>query len=257
MPKPITADCLAEAAGIAHGFFTREGGVSEGIYASLNCGNGSKDERDSVLANRQRVVATLGAGEVPLLTCHQVHSADALVVDAPWQSGQNPKADALVTSTAGVVIGALAADCAPVLFADPEARIVGAAHAGWKGALSGILEATIAAMESGGARRHRIRAALGPCIGPAAYEVGPEFEARFLDVDRENARFFRRERVESRPHFDLPGYVLHRLARAGLDTVENCTECTYSHPERHFSYRRATHRGEPDYGRQVSAIVLL
>ena len=257
MPKPMTADCLAEGADIAHGFFTREGGVSGGIYGSLNCGTGSKDDRAAVLENRRRVVDALGAPEKPLLTCHQVHSADAIVVTEPWQTGQSPKADGMVTCVPGIVLGALAADCAPVLFADPEARVIGAAHAGWKGALTGVLEATVRAMETIGAQRHRIRAALGPCIGPEAYEVGPEFEARFLDADAANARFFRRPAAGSRPYFDLPGFVLDRLAAAGLDTVENCTRCTYSDTSGLFSYRRSTHRGEADYGRQVSAIVLL
>jgi len=257
MPSPIEADCLAEIGGVAHGFFTREGGVSTGLYASLNCGTGSKDDREDVLENRRRVAASLAAGADRILTCHQVHSADAIVVTEPWPVGGNPKADALVTRVPGIVLGALAADCAPVLFADAEARVIGAAHAGWKGALTGILEATIAAMEREGARRSRIRAALGPCIGPGAYEVGPEFEARFLEADPQSGRFFRRPSAEARPHFDLPGFVLARLAAAGLDTVESCTRCTYADESGLFSYRRATHRGEGDYGRQVSAIVLL
>ena len=171
--------------------------------------------------------------------------------------GDNPRADGMVTNVPGIALGALAADCAPVLFADPDAGVVGAAHAGWKGALTGVLEATITAMVSIGARQHRIRAALGPCIGPESYEVGPEFEARFTAVDPCYARFFRRARPEARPFFDLPGFVLARLAEARIDTVESCTRCTYRDEEGLFSYRRATHRGEGDYGRQVSAIVLL
>ncbi|MGE0766901.1 MAG: peptidoglycan editing factor PgeF [Hyphomicrobiaceae bacterium] len=257
MPTPITADCIAEAAGVAHGFFTREGGVSEGIYAALNCGAGSRDDRACVLENRKRVAAALGVAGKPLMTCHQVHSADVVTVTEPWETGHNPKADAMVTKMPGLVLGALAADCAPVLFADPEARVIGAAHAGWKGALAGVLEATIAAMERLGARRSGIRAALGPCIGPTAYEVGPEFEARFLAADPAYDRFFRRPSPGARPHFDLPGFVLGRLGEARLDSVENCTRCTFADEARLFSYRRATHRGEPDYGRQVSAIVLL
>jgi YfiH family protein len=257
MPKPITADCLADMGGIAHGFFTREGGVSEGIYGALNCGAGSKDDRARVVENRSRVAAHLGTSGERLVTCHQIHSADAIVVTEPWPLGQNPKADGLVTRVRGIALGALAADCAPVLFADREARVIGAAHAGWKGALGGVLEATIAAMTALGARPSRIRAALGPCIGPEAYEVGPEFEAQFVAADPGFARFFRRPRVDGRPYFDLPGFVLEKLAGTGLDTVENCTACTYSNENRLFSYRRATHRGEPDYGRQVSAIVLL
>ena len=257
MLQPITADCLADVGGSAHGFFTREGGVSGGIYQSLNCGLGSRDDRQFVLENRNRVTAHLGAGGARLLTCHQVHSADAIVVTEPWPAGENPKADALVTAVPGIVLGALAADCAPVLFADAEARVIAATHAGWKGALGGVLESTIATMIGLGARRNRIRAALGPCIGPDAYEVGPEFEMRFLSACSEYSRFFKRPQKSERPYFDLPGFVLERLARAGLETVESCTACTYTDEGRLFSYRRATHRGEPDYGRQVSAIVLL
>lgn len=257
MPNPITADCLAGLDGIRHGFFTREGGVSGGLYGSLNCGIGSKDERAHVLENRDRVGRVLGVPGSRLLTCHQIHSADAIVVRELWEPGAQPKADGMVTNVPGIALGALAADCAPVLFADPDARVVGAAHAGWKGALTGVLEATIEAMCGIGARRSRIRAALGPCIGAEAYEVGPEFEQRFLDADRANSRFFQRPELEARPRFNLPGYVLDRLAAAGLDTVENASQCTYVAEERLFSYRRATHRGEADYGRQISAIVLL
>lgn len=257
MPNPITADCLTDIGSIEHGFFTREGGVSQGIYGSLNCGIGSKDERARVLENRARVAAHLGTAGERLLTCHQSHTADAVIVAEPWAIGAMPKADGLATRQPGLALGALAADCAPVLFADPEARVIGAAHAGWKGALAGILEATIAAMVRLGARPGRIRAALGPCIGPEAYEVGPEFEARFIAADPANGRFFHRAPAGARPRFDLPGYVLERLVRAGLDTVESVTACTYADPDRLFSYRRATHRGETDYGRQVSAIVLV
>jgi YfiH family protein len=255
--SPITADCLSDVGNVAHGFFTRAGGVSEGIYGALNCGAGSRDERARVEENRRRVSAALDAPAARLLTCHQTHSAEAIVVSEPWPVGQNPKADGLVTRTRGIAIGALAADCAPVLFADAEAGVIGAAHAGWKGALTGVLEATVGAMESIGARRHRIRAALGPCISGAAYEVGPEFEARFLAWDPAYGRFFQRPEPGTRPYFDLPGFVLARLGAAGLDTVESCTLCTYANEGTLFSYRRATHRGEPDYGRQVSAIVLL
>ena len=256
MPQPVTADCLAECRGIAHGFFTREGGVSKGFYASLNCGLGSKDERARVVENRARVARNLGADGDRLLTCYQVHSATAVVVTEPWTAETMPKADALVTRTPGIALGALAADCAPVLFADPEARVIAAAHAGWKGAFDGVLEATIACMMAIGARRHRIRTALGPCIGPDAYEVGPEFEARFIDVDASNARFFLRPDPAGRPHFDLAAYVLSRLERTGIETIENCTACTYSDPARFFSYRRTTHARETDYGRQISAIGL-
>ena len=257
MPQPITADCLADIKGVAHGFFTREGGVSEGIYAGLNCGAGSSDDRARVLENRARVAGHLGASPENLLTCYQIHSASAVIVTKPWTFETMPKGDALVTNMPGLAVGALAADCAPILFADPEAKVIAAAHAGWKGALNGILESTIATMTRIGAKRNRIRAALGPCIGPGAYEVGPEFEANFLDRNPEYARFFHRASPEARPFFDLPAFVLERLSLAGLDTVESCTTCTYAGESRLYSYRRATHRREPDYGRQVSAIVLL
>lgn len=257
MPEPITADCLAEMPSIAHGFFTRRGGVSTGVYASLNCGLGSHDSRDHVVENRARVARRLGVEGCPILTCHQVHSADAVVVEAPFSAGALPKADGLVTRVPGLVIGALAADCAPVLFCDPEARVIAACHAGWKGALGGILEATIAAMAGIGARRERIRAVLGPCIGPSAYEVGPEFEARFASVDPGYSAYFRRPSPQARHYFDLPAFVLARLAAARLETVESASICTYTSDDRLFSYRRATHRGESDYGRQISAIVLL
>ncbi|HRD76105.1 MAG TPA: peptidoglycan editing factor PgeF [Hyphomicrobiaceae bacterium] len=256
MTTAIEADCLSDARKIAHGFFTRHGGVSTGLYASLNCGLGSKDERAKVLENRGRVAEAFGASGSQLLTCHQWHSADAIVVTDPWAPDALPKADAMVTRTPGIVLGALAADCAPVLFADPVAGVVGAAHAGWKGALGGVLEATIAAMESIGARRSRIRAALGPCIGADAYEVGPEFEATFIAKEKGHQRFFRRARPDARPYFDLPGFVLDRLGDAGLDTVESAHHCTYEHDHDFFSYRRTTHRKEPDYGRQISAIML-
>jgi YfiH family protein len=257
MPNPITADCLADCEMVAHGFFTREGGVSSGIYAGLNCGAGSRDDRENVIENRSRVARHLGAAGDRLVTCHQVHSADTVIVEEAWATGHGPRADGMVTNSPGIALGALAADCAPVLFADPQARVIGAAHAGWKGALTGVLEATVATMTRLGARPHRIRAALGPCIGPQSYEVGPEFEARFLAADTENARFFHRADPDARPYFDLPGYILSRLETAGLDTVESVTTCTYVDEARLFSYRRATHRGDGDYGRQVSAIVLL
>ncbi len=254
--EPITADCLADIKGVAHGFFGRQGGVSGGIYQSLNCGHGSNDATDAVVENRSRIAAHLGATRDTLLTCHQIHSAATKIVTQPWTRETMPKADGIVTNVPGLALGALAADCAPVLFADPQARVIAAAHAGWKGALGGILEATLATMEGLGARRSRIRAALGPCIGPHAYEVGPEFEAIFTTADPSNARFFQRSEAGSRPLFNLPGYVLARLEAAGLDTAESCTACTYAESERFFSYRRTTHRREPDYGRQISAIVL-
>jgi YfiH family protein len=254
--SPIEARCFKEAPDIAHGFFTRAGGASRGLYASLNCGVGSKDDRSLVLENRGRIAAHLGTSRERLLTCFQTHSADTAVVTRPWTLGDMPRADAMVTRERGIGLGVLAADCAPVLFADREAGVIGAAHAGWRGALGGILESTIAAMEGLGARRERIRAALGPCIGPEAYEVGPEFEMKFLADTPGNARFFHRSVAAARPRFDLPAYVLSRLGQSGLGTVEPVTQCTYMNEASFFSFRRTTHRQEPGYGRQISAIVL-
>jgi hypothetical protein len=251
----ITAGSL-HGDGIRHGFFTRQGGVSTGIYAALNCGLGSQDERAAVVENRARVAAALAVSGAPVLTLHQVHSATALVVDGPFPAGSVPRADALVTRTQGLVVGALAADCTPVLFADPARRIVAAAHAGWRGALAGVIEATIAAMEGLGAVRCNIHAAVGPCIGPGAYEVGPEFRDTFLIADTGYGRFFSEPSGKARPHFDLPGFVAHRLKKAGVGAVEVATACTYENESEFFSYRRSTHRKEPDYGRQISAIVV-
>jgi YfiH family protein len=255
--EPITASCLSGLAGIRHGFFTRQGGVSTGIYRSLNCGHGSSDARDSVTENRRRVARSLGQSEaVQVLTLYQVHSALALVVDRPLPREYLPKADALVTRTPGLVLGALAADCAPVLFADAQAGVVAAAHAGWRGAFTGVLEATIDTMESLGASRLRIAAAIGPCINQPAYEVGPEFEAQFLMADPTYARFFDRPGPGARPRFDLPAFIESRLAAAGLPVIERRSPCTFADEQRFFSYRRTTRAGEPDYGRQISAIVL-
>lgn len=241
---------------IAHGFFGRTGGVSSGLYSSLNCGLGSKDERASVTENRHRVARALGTTGDRLLTCYQVHSAEAVIVDRPWGPDGQPRADALVTNTPGLAIGALAADCTPILFADPKARVIGAAHAGWKGAKIGIAEATIAAMETLGARRDAITAAIGPCISQANYEVGPEFMAAFLAEDPETARFFAVPSPGAKPHFDLPGYIAARLKAANIARIEHLAHCTYASESRFFSYRRTTHRREADYGRQISAIVL-
>lgn len=254
---PITASCLSGLDGISHGFFGRQGGVSQGIYASLNCGHGSHDSREAVTENRRRVAVALGQTRAEqVLTLYQVHSATVLVVDRPMPREALPKADALVTRTPGLVLGALAADCTPVLFADPQARVIGAAHAGWRGAFTGVLEATVAEMERQGATRDRIRAAVGPCINQDAYEVGPEFEERFIAADERYSSFFRRRSPQERPHFDLPGFVESRLRAAGLREVERRSACTYSQPGQFFSYRRTTKAGEPDYGRQISAIVL-
>ncbi len=252
----IEAANLTELSGVRHGFFTRQGGVSGGVYASLNCGFGSDDDRAAVTENRRRVAAHLGVTFPNVLTVHQIHSALALVVDAPFPPASAPKADALVTATPGLAIGALAADCTPVLFADPEARVIGAAHAGWRGALSGVLEATIEAMVGIGARRDRIAAAIGPTIHQPSYEVGEEFKAAFVAEQPDYARFFVRPRPGTRPHFDLPGFCAHRLAAAGLANITPSPACTYENESLLFSYRRKTHLSEADYGRQISAIVL-
>jgi YfiH family protein len=254
MPTPLAADCLALVAGAEHGFFTRRGGVSVGGYASLNCGLGSRDDPAAVQENRARVMACLGAEG--LITAHQVHSATAVIAEAPWRHEERPRADAIVTARPGFAVAVLTADCAPVLFADPTARIVAAAHAGWRGALSGIIESTLATMEKLGARRERVRAAVGPSIGQGAYEVGPEFEAQFLGRDAASAPFFSRREPHLRPHFDLASYCEERLRRAGVATVDIVAPCTYAHADDFFSYRRSRAQIEADYGRQISAIVL-
>jgi YfiH family protein len=247
----LTSDLLA---GTRHGFFTRRGGASSGIYAGLNCGPGSSDQREAVALNRGRVAAALDICPDRLLTLHQVHSPDVVVVGPePW--GDRPRADGLVTATPGVALGVLTADCAPVLFADREAGVVGAAHAGWRGALDGVLEATLAAMERLGARAAAVRAAVGPTISQRAYEVGPDVFQRFRDEEMGYDRFFATGRGD-RLHFDLPGFVLHRLRLAGIADAGWLGACTYSEPSRFFSYRRSTHAGEPDYGRLISAIRL-
>ncbi len=245
---PIRADSLG---GVRHGFYTREGGVSTGIYATLNGGQGSRDTAQSVHANRTRISRHLGVDR--LVSVHQIHSDRAEPVTGPWP-GPKPRADAMVTNRPGIGLAILTADCAPVLFADREAGVVGAAHAGWKGALAGILESTVAAMEGLGARRDRIAAAVGPVISQRAYEVGPEFVARFLDEDGGFSRFFAGG-TGDRSMFDLPGFCLHRLRDAEV-AAEWTGHCTYSDEARFFSYRRACHRGETDYGRLVAAIAL-
>jgi purine-nucleoside/S-methyl-5'-thioadenosine phosphorylase / adenosine deaminase len=243
------------AANVAHGFFGREGGVSGGVYASLNCGPGSNDSRAAVLENRDRAIRELSP-ESRLVTLYQVHSAEALTVMEAWDIPRNPKADAMVTDRAGIALGILTADCAPILLCDAEAHVIGAAHAGWNGALAGITDSVVAAMAGLGAKPDRIRAAIGPCIGQAAYEVGPEFEARFRRSDPGNSRFFIRSPKIDRWHFDLAAYVVHRLNRIGIAAVESLNLCTYERESEFFSYRRATHRKESDYGRELSAITL-
>lgn len=245
------AGCLG---GLPHGFLGRLGGVSAGELAGLNVGYGSNDERAAIDENRRRAVAAL-APRAQLVTVHQVHSAEAVAADRPWPQDQRPHADALVSDRPGLLLGILTADCAPVLFADGEAGVIGAAHAGWRGALGGITDSTIAAMERLGASRERICAAVGPCIGPASYEVDDGFRAGFLDADAANIRFFA-DGAAGKPHFDLPRYVVHRLLATGIGEIEALQLDTYADADRFFSYRRATHRGEADYGRQLSAIAL-
>lgn len=237
---------------VPHGFLGRRGGVSTGILAGLNVGTGSGDDRDAIAENRRRAVAAV-LGGAELATVHQVHSADAVAVQHGWPDDQRPHADAMATDRPGVLLGILTADCAPVLLADAHAGVVGAAHAGWRGALAGVTDSVIAAMESLGADRGRIRAAVGPCIALASYEVDDAFRARFLADDDANDRFFAQR---AKPHFDLDAYVVHRLRSAGIGEVEALHLDTYSAADRFFSYRRATHAGDPDYGRQVSLIGL-
>jgi YfiH family protein len=239
---------------LPHGFLGRRGGVSTGIVAGLNVGTGSADDPEAIAENRKRAVeAVLPAAR--LATVYQVHSGDAVVVQSPWPHDERPKADAMATDRPGILLGILTADCAPVLLADAEAGVVGAAHAGWRGALAGVTDSAIAAMESLGARRDRIAAAIGPCIGQASYEVDEAFRQRFVEADETNGRFFATV-AGQRPHFDLEAYVASRLAAAGLASVEPLSLDTYAGPDRFFSYRRATHNGEPDYGRQISLIGL-
>ena len=250
---PALTSPLLDLPGVRHAFFTRQGGVSQGIYAGLNVGLGSRDDPEAVRENRRRAAAHFGAG--PLVTAYQVHSALAVVADGAWPETP-PEADAVVSATPGVICGALAADCAPVLLADAEARLVGAAHAGWKGALTGVVEAAIARMEGLGAKRSRLRAAVGPCIGPRSYEVGLEFLDRFAAVDPLYERFFTPGAAPEKRMFDLPAFVLARLRAAGVETCEWIGRDTCAEPDLFFSNRRAFKAGEPDYGRLLSAIML-
>lgn len=254
LPVPLAAPALD---GLPHGFFTRQGGVSTGIYATLNGGPGSGDDPAAVGANRAAIAAALGVSA--LVSVMQVHSAIVHRPTAPWPPGARPEGDAMVTATPGIGLAVLAADCAPVLFADRRAGVIGAAHAGWRGALGGVLEATLGAMADLGATPAGTVAVIGPCISQRAYEVGPEFVERFLDEDPESRRCFTAGRPHAegrRAQFDLPGYALARLRAAGVGTATWCGHCSYGDEARFFSYRRATHRGEPDYGRLVSAIAL-
>src|SRR5215204_1493367 len=252
----IEAPQLSSLLRIRHAFFTREGGVSTSLYGSLNGGLGSSDDPAHVAENRRRMTDQLGLPPDALVSLHQVHSPEAVVVERPWSRDERPRADGMVTRMPGLALGITTADCGPVLFADAQAGVVGAAHAGWKGALTGVLEATLAAMERLGAERARIMVALGPMIRQPNYEVGPEFVRRFAVSEGHNERFFAPSRRDGHALFDLPGYIAARLRRAGLTQIEDLGHCTYADPTRFFSYRRTTHRAEPDYGRHVNAIVL-
>jgi hypothetical protein len=262
MEPTVTAGLLIEApelsshSGVRHAFFTRCGGVSEGIYASLNGGLGSQDVPGRVAENRARMCAQLGLPPDRLVSLYQIHSAEVVTVEAPFAAAQRPKADAMVTRVPGLALGIATADCGPILFADPENGVVGAAHAGWKGALTGVIGATVAAMEALGARRHQIVAVLGPTISQTSYEVGPDFVARFRSDAPGMERFLAEGTRPGHAQFNLPGFILSRLAEAEVGEAAMLDLCTYADPERFYSYRRTTHRGEPDYGRLISAIAL-
>jgi YfiH family protein len=255
LPRPLESPLLKASGGrIRHGYFTRQGGVSDGIYRGLNVGLGSNDARPAVEENRRRVAAWFGLPVEKLATVHQIHSPDVVTVDAGYD-GARPQADALVTATPGIALGVLAADCGPILFADAENKVIGAAHAGWKGALNGVLENTIDAMIALGAKRRSIVACLGPSISSRSYEVGPEFVERFLAHDAAYARYFTASANAGHSMFDLPSLTVDRLTAAGV-TAESLGFCTYPDADRFFSYRRTTHAREDDYGRQISAIAI-
>lgn len=253
---PVLTSPLLDLPGVRHAFFTRRGGVSRGVYDSLNVGRGSLDEPGDVVENRRRAAAHFDLAEGALNTCYQIHSADALVADGPW-NGERPKADGVVARVSGLACGALAADCAPILFADPKARVVAAAHAGWKGALGGVAEATLARMAEQGANLPDVVAVVGPCIGPASYEVGLEFLERFVADEAENVEFFTPVDGAEKAMFDLPAFVLHRLRRAGVGACAWIGRDTCAEEDLFFSNRRAFKRGEGDFGRLLSAIALV
>jgi YfiH family protein len=254
LPGRIQAEPL-DLPGIRHAFFTREGGVSEGLYASLNGGQGSGDNQAHVRENRGRMAAALGVEPDRFVNVHQVHSPDVVVATGPWP-GERPKADGLVTRQRGLALAVASADCGPILFADGQAGVIGACHSGWKGAFTGVIESTLNAMEALGARRADTVAVLGPTISRAAYEVGPEFSGRFLDADPANARFFVPSARAGHTMFDLPAYIGARMQRSGIGLFVDLALCTYADERRFYSYRRTVHRGEPDYGRLIAAIAL-
>ncbi|MGN6115339.1 MAG: peptidoglycan editing factor PgeF [Nitrobacter sp.] len=251
----VASSLLAAVPGVRHAFFTRDGGVSQGIYASLNAGVGSQDDPAHVAENRRRMAEVMDVAPDNFLSLYQIHSPDAVIADEAWDAASRPRADAIVTRTPGLAIGASAADCGPILFADPQARVVGAAHAGWKGALTGVLESTIAAMESLGGKRGDIVAAIGPLIRQQSYEVGAEFVDRFTQADADHACFFVPAARHGHAMFDLGGFIRMRLERAGILMIDDTGIDTYA-DDRFFSYRRTVHRKEPDYGRHVHAIAL-
>lgn len=251
----VTSPALAALPGIRHAFFTRHGGVSDGVYSSLNAGFGSDDHGDNVRENRRRMAAALGVAENALISCYQIHSPTVVIAEKPHEGGDRPRADAVVTKVPGIACGVAAADCGPVLFADEAAGVVGAAHAGWKGAIGGVLESTIEAMEDLGADRARIRTAIGPLIRQPSYEVSEAFVDQFRAADEAYERFF----AVGRPghaQFDLPGFIAHRLATAGIAHIDDLGLDTYADEVRFYSYRRTTHRKEPDYGRHIAGIAL-
>ena len=251
----LASSLLSAIPGLRHAFFTRDGGVSDGVYAALNGGLGSNDDPARVAENRRRMAETMGVAPSHLLSVHQIHSPDAIVATAPWNGAARPKADAIVTKSEGLAISVTTADCGPILFVDPTARVIGAAHAGWKGALTGILESTIVAMEKLGADRSGMVAAIGPLIRQPSYEVGHEFVERFIEADAENAQFFLPGERDGHAMFDLAGFIRMRLENAGVLMIDDLGVDTYS-DERCYSYRRSVHRKEADYGRHVHAIVL-
>jgi YfiH family protein len=252
----LQAPSLSKLPGIRHGFFTRAGGVSDGIYESLNGGVGSEDSPVKVAENRARMAKHLGVTPDHFLTCYQIHSPEVVVAEAPWPSSERPRADAIVTRTPNLAIGISTADCGPVLLADPEARVIGAAHAGWRGALTGVIEQTVAAMEKLGAKRGRIVASAGPMIRQPNYEVGQDLLDRFVALEPNTIRFFKPAKRPGHSMFDLAGYVVSRLRRAEVAEIEDLGLCTYADPAQFYSYRRATHQAEPDYGRHINAIAL-
>jgi len=251
----LASSLLSAVPGLRHAFFSREGGVSEGIYAGLNGGTGSNDTPANVAENRRRMAYQMGVAPDRLLTLYQVHSSDVVAAIAPWDGGARPKADAIVTRTEGLAIGVTAADCGPILLVDPSARVIGAAHAGWKGALTGVLESTVDAMEKLGAERGGIVAAIGPMIRQSSYEVGSEFVERFLEADADNAMYFLPGERDGHAMFDLAGFIRMRLENAGVLMIDDVGVDTYS-DQRFYSYRRSVHRKEADYGRHVHAIAL-